>query len=355
MAGHFHHPPGRRVWRGRRQGGRRLKGCGGPLRLHECDGGQHDQRDLCRGSDHVARSQAEGVGDLWSRHDIGRALAKSGDERRSRAPRSSSGVRQHQGAVGPARLDDHQRPAGRGGHLLAAGRPQASRFYMLRYSPPQGSDLAAAASWVLRVGVRPVVGKPSRPSTVKAGKTFTVSGTLAPHIAKGSASVRIRSTGRGQDLEALHAADGRHRRQGRRQQVFGAPQDQAQRTYRFRADSPQPVVGEGRLPVQREDACALTLGSCTPPGGAPHAGRGISAWARAAYTWVSCGAWGAGRRPAPAHMNEGLPGMYLRHTPPDRPAMPLTMLNIPPGRLLGPSVAARRLAVHGRPADGGSA
>ena len=117
--------------------------------------------------------------------------------------------------------------------------PQASRFYMLRYSPPQGSDLAAAASWALRIGVRPVVGKPSRRSTVKAGKTFTVSGTLAPHIAKGSASVRIRVyRQKGKAWKPFSRLTAAIADKGGASKYSGRLKIKRRGTYRFRAEFP---------------------------------------------------------------------------------------------------------------------
>ncbi len=117
--------------------------------------------------------------------------------------------------------------------------PEASMFYMLRYSPPQGSDLAAAPSWVLRIGVRPVVGKPSRPSTVKAGKTFTVSGTLAPHIAKGSASVRIRVyRQKGKTWRPFSRLTAAIADKGGASKYSGRLKIKRRGTYRFRAEFP---------------------------------------------------------------------------------------------------------------------
>ena len=70
--------------------------------------------------------------------------------------------------------------------------PKAGTFYSLRYTPAPGSSYAAALSPILLVNVRPALGAPSGPSSVKAGKRFSVSGTLSPRLASGSAGVQIR-------------------------------------------------------------------------------------------------------------------------------------------------------------------
>lgn len=79
------------------------------------------------------------------------------------------------------------------GALSIKVAPDASTFFSLRYTPAQGTDHAAATSSVVRVKVRPALGKPVRPAAVKAGRRFTVTGKLAPHFAKGSASVKVRA------------------------------------------------------------------------------------------------------------------------------------------------------------------
>ena len=42
------------------------------------------------------------------------------------------------------------------------------------------------------VKVVPVIGRPSRPSSIKHGKKFTVSGSLKPHYRSGSKNVKIK-------------------------------------------------------------------------------------------------------------------------------------------------------------------
>jgi len=70
--------------------------------------------------------------------------------------------------------------------------PKTTTFYSLRYTPAQGTSYAAALSTIVLVNVRPALGVPSAPPSVRAGKRFNVSGTLAPRFAGGSAVVQIR-------------------------------------------------------------------------------------------------------------------------------------------------------------------
>ena len=48
-------------------------------------------------------------------------------------------------------------------------------------------------SGVVYVKVVPVIGRPSRPSSIKHGKKFTVSGSLKPHYRSGSKNVKVRA------------------------------------------------------------------------------------------------------------------------------------------------------------------
>jgi hypothetical protein len=79
------------------------------------------------------------------------------------------------------------------GTSVAQVTPLQRMFYSFRYTPAQGSDDAAALSTIIVVKVRPLLGTPARPVSVKAGKMFTVSGSLTPHIPKGSATVQVRA------------------------------------------------------------------------------------------------------------------------------------------------------------------
>ena len=55
------------------------------------------------------------------------------------------------------------------------------------------AEWGAAVSNFVLVKVKPLVGKPSCPSSIKAKKKFTVSGTLKPRFTAGAKTVQIKA------------------------------------------------------------------------------------------------------------------------------------------------------------------
>ena len=70
--------------------------------------------------------------------------------------------------------------------------PTASTYYRLRFVAGLGSGYGGSLSLIVRVGVRPVLGTPKVPSSVRAGKSFTVYGTLNPRLPAGQKTVTIK-------------------------------------------------------------------------------------------------------------------------------------------------------------------
>jgi hypothetical protein len=81
--------------------------------------------------------------------------------------------------------------AGSIGTCTATVAPLRPTYYQLRYAAPAGSDYGSSLSYVIRVGVRPVLGKPVVPSSARAGRRFTVSGTVSPQFPAGVKTVTI--------------------------------------------------------------------------------------------------------------------------------------------------------------------
>jgi len=70
--------------------------------------------------------------------------------------------------------------------------PTGPTYYRLRFVAATGSGYGGAISFVVRVGVRPVLGTPKVPSSVRARKAFAVSGTLDPQLPPGQKTVAIK-------------------------------------------------------------------------------------------------------------------------------------------------------------------
>ena len=69
----------------------------------------------------------------------------------------------------------------------------AARNYYWRMDFLGTTEWAAAVGNYEYVKVRPVLGKPSRPSSIKHGKKFTVSGSLKPKYPAGSKNVQVKA------------------------------------------------------------------------------------------------------------------------------------------------------------------
>jgi len=59
-------------------------------------------------------------------------------------------------------------------------KPSKPAYYRLRFTIGADSGYGSSISFVLRVGVRPLVGTPRAPAKARAGRAFTLSGSLRP-------------------------------------------------------------------------------------------------------------------------------------------------------------------------------
>jgi hypothetical protein len=84
--------------------------------------------------------------------------------------------------------------AGSVGKFALTVTPTGSTYYRLRFVTGAGAGLVygGSISFVVRVGVRPVLGTPKVPSSVKVGLSFTVHGTLDPRFPAGQKTVQIK-------------------------------------------------------------------------------------------------------------------------------------------------------------------
>ncbi len=81
--------------------------------------------------------------------------------------------------------------AGSVGKCTLTVKPTSSTYYRLRFVAGAGSGYGGSLSFMVRVGVRPVLGTPKVPSSVRAGRSFTISGTLNPRFTAGQKTVVI--------------------------------------------------------------------------------------------------------------------------------------------------------------------
>ena len=81
--------------------------------------------------------------------------------------------------------------AGSVGTCTATVAPTGPSYYRLRFVATAGSGYGGSISFVVRVGVRPLLGIPKAPSSVRAGRSFAVSGTLDPQLPPGQKTVAI--------------------------------------------------------------------------------------------------------------------------------------------------------------------
>jgi hypothetical protein len=82
--------------------------------------------------------------------------------------------------------------AGSEGTCTVTVTPRRATYYRVRFVAGAGSDYGDSLSFVVRVGVRPVLGTPKAPTSVRARQVFTVSGTLTPRFPAGQKTVRIK-------------------------------------------------------------------------------------------------------------------------------------------------------------------
>ena len=81
--------------------------------------------------------------------------------------------------------------AGSVGKCTLSVTPTISTYYRLRFVAGANSGYGGTLSFTVRVGVRPLLGTPKVPSSVRAGRSFTVSGTLNPQMPAGQKTVVI--------------------------------------------------------------------------------------------------------------------------------------------------------------------
>jgi len=81
--------------------------------------------------------------------------------------------------------------AGSVGTCTLTVTPPGPTYYRLRFVAGEGSGYGGSISFVVRVGVRPVLGTPKVPASVRAGRSFTVYGTLDPQLPAGEKTVQI--------------------------------------------------------------------------------------------------------------------------------------------------------------------
>ena len=79
--------------------------------------------------------------------------------------------------------------AGSVGTFTSTVTPTGPSYYRLRFIAGAGSGYGGSISFVVRVSVRPMLGTPKVPSSVRAGRSFTVSGTLSPRFPAGQKTV----------------------------------------------------------------------------------------------------------------------------------------------------------------------
>ena len=70
--------------------------------------------------------------------------------------------------------------------------PTGATYYRLYFVAASDSGYGSVLSYFVRVSVRPVLGAPKVPLSVRAGRSFTVHGTLRPHWPAGQKTVAIK-------------------------------------------------------------------------------------------------------------------------------------------------------------------
>ena len=82
--------------------------------------------------------------------------------------------------------------AGSVGTCTLTVTPTGPTYYRLSFVADTNSGFGGSLSFVVRVDVRPVLGTPKAPSSVKAGRSFTVYGSLTPRFTAGQKTVQIK-------------------------------------------------------------------------------------------------------------------------------------------------------------------
>ena len=70
--------------------------------------------------------------------------------------------------------------------------PTRPTYYRLQYAKESQSEYGSALSLFTKVGVRPLLGRPVAPKSVRKSRPFTVSGSLKPHFAAGEKTVSVK-------------------------------------------------------------------------------------------------------------------------------------------------------------------
>ena len=78
------------------------------------------------------------------------------------------------------------------GRFFTTVSPKARTFYRLRYIAVSPIDYGSATGGNGKLDVRPALGRPAVPSSVRARRYFTVSGSLKPHFTAGQKTVKIK-------------------------------------------------------------------------------------------------------------------------------------------------------------------
>ena len=104
-------------------------------------------------------------------------------------------VEQAQSSMGPWEYLDTRTTsslAGELGQLSLRVTPARPTYYRLRYVKEAFSEYGSALSFFPKVGVRPLLGRPVAPTSVRARRGFTVYGSLKPHFTAGQKTVIIK-------------------------------------------------------------------------------------------------------------------------------------------------------------------
>ncbi len=78
------------------------------------------------------------------------------------------------------------------GAFSASVKPSNTTLYRVRFTPEVGSEYGPALSNDVRVSVRPLLGMPQVRKSVRAGRSFTVYGTLKPQFPAGQKTVKVK-------------------------------------------------------------------------------------------------------------------------------------------------------------------
>ncbi len=82
--------------------------------------------------------------------------------------------------------------AGTLGQVTVPISPTSPTYYRLRYVAQPTSPYGGTISVAWKVGVRPLLGRPVVPTSARAGRFFTVYGSLRPHFTAGEKTVHVK-------------------------------------------------------------------------------------------------------------------------------------------------------------------